>query len=225
MITSQISLSKRNSSIELLKVIGIVLIIFSHSLPYYGGNSYSNYVDLSNSTKDIWIFMLICTRYLGQIGNTIFIVCSSWFLLNSSKFDIKKILSIIWDSFIISIVILIIFLFLGYNFSTKVIIQQIFPITFQNLWFIGCYLVLYVIHPYLNIVIDHLKKKEHFYLMFIGFIIYSVLSTFVKPIYYYSYLVGFLEIYWIVGYLKKYLKEYSANIKKNIVFCFCQHCA
>ena len=78
------SIKKRNSSIELLKVFAIIIIIISHSVPY--GASYSNYdgfIDINVASSNINVVLLAIIRYFGQIGNAIFIICSSWFLVDS----------------------------------------------------------------------------------------------------------------------------------------------
>lgn len=83
---------ERNSGIELLKIIAIVLIVISHVVytlktvnPYISYNGYV--VDLSIATADIWKFILAIFSYFGALGNSIFFICSAWFLLRSSKYN------------------------------------------------------------------------------------------------------------------------------------------
>ena len=76
---------KRNSSIELLKLISIILIVLSHaaaSAPIATKNGGGDLV-LLNSLK-------ITITNLGQIGNCIFFVSSVWFLLESYNVKINK---------------------------------------------------------------------------------------------------------------------------------------
>lgn len=132
----------RNSSIELLKIIAIVLIIISHAVPYGNFSNYDAYIDLNHASADGNVVILAILRNLGSVGNCIFIICSSWFLLNSNKVNKKKILKLIIDSFIISItILLLIFIFSDYNVSLTEIIKSFFPITFNVNWFLTCYLL------------------------------------------------------------------------------------
>lgn len=85
----------RNSSIELLKIIGMMLIVLCHSVPFYGKADALNYVDLTLVTKNISEFIFIVFRNIGQIGNIIFVMCSAYFLVNSNATKTKKILYII----------------------------------------------------------------------------------------------------------------------------------
>lgn len=137
---------------------------------------------------------------MGQIGNVIFIICSSYFLLESKKANAKKVLYIIFDTFFISIAFLIFFLLLGYDLSAKEIIKQFFLITLKNNWFIGVYLIFYIIHPLLNIIIDKLDKKRLFHVNVFILIYYLCIQFIVAPNY--NNIIGFILIYFIVAYLK-----------------------
>lgn len=54
----------------------------------------------------------------GLIGDVIFIVCSSYFLLESRKMKIGKVVSMILNTFVISLIFMTVFLSLGYKLST-----------------------------------------------------------------------------------------------------------
>lgn len=152
---------ERMSGVELLRIIAICMIVASHCLPYYGNSNELYYVNLNVATNSINVFLMILIKYWGQIGNCIFIVIASYFLLERNFIKWKKIKMIITDSFVFSIAILIVALLLKVNLSGKEIIKQIFPITFQGCWFVGCYLFLYVIHPALNMIINACNQKNY----------------------------------------------------------------
>jgi surface polysaccharide O-acyltransferase-like enzyme len=154
--------SKRNSAIELLRIIAIFIIVIAHSLPIYGTGIQT--VDFNMNVKDVNGFLMICELYLGQIGNTIFVVCSAWFLTDSHWFSSRKITRIITDCFVISIVWLLIIELLGFDVGIKNIVKQFLPISFDNNWFVGIYLILYILHPYLNKICDNTAKRQHFLL-------------------------------------------------------------
>lgn len=108
------------------------MIVLSHSVPFWTIEFSNGMIDLNFARLDIQNIVLLIFRYVGQIGNVIFIICSSYFLLESKKANAKKVLYIIFDTFFISIAFLIFFLLLGYDLSAKEIIEQFFPITFKN---------------------------------------------------------------------------------------------
>ena len=86
---------QRNSSIEFLKIVGIILIVTSHVVQtLHQSNAYvtiSDYIlDILSPTTDIQRLFLALLRYSGALGNSIFFVSSAWFLLDNDKVNTKK---------------------------------------------------------------------------------------------------------------------------------------
>jgi hypothetical protein len=159
--------------------------------------------------------IIVLFKYGGQLGNDIFIVSSAWFLLESKSMNIKKVMYLIVDCFTVSVCFLVCFLAAGYNLSTKEIIKQFMPIYMNNNWFICCYILFYMIHPIFNMAIDALDK-EKLLITDIGIIIIYCGLQFIRPnSMYYSSLIGFICIYFIVAYVKKYLRKMTVSIKVN----------
>ena len=207
----------RNSSLELLKIIALMLIVISHSVPYYGDTTSISFIDLGIATNDITVFILNLIRCFGQIGNILFIICSSYFLLESKKSKKEKILNIILDSFVISMLFVLIAVLLKCNITSKDFIKQFLPITSQNNWFIGCYLLLYIIHPLMNIIISSLNKKQLFRIDLILIFLYCIVQFVIDGKYYYNELIGFILIYFLVAYIKLYMINFVKNIKINFI--------
>lgn len=210
--------SSRNSGIDFLRAIAILLIIMSHSVPFYGDSSHPSFINLRMETTNIQILVLIAFVYFGQIGNSIFVIISSYYLLESSKVKKDKVLNIVIDTILFSLLFMILLLVCGYDIGLKNIIKSFFPITFANNWFIGCYLLLYLIHPYLNIIIEGISRKELLGINVVGIFLYSIISFFLGGgFYYYTPLVGFVVIYFMVAYIKKW-KSTSHVWQKTFIF-------
>jgi hypothetical protein len=206
---------KRNSRIEILKLISIILIILSHSVPYGTVNEYVGKINLNLATTDIKNLILVMMKYGGQIGNAVFIICSSWFLIDNTKIKVKKIFNIIADAIILSISIWILFLIFGnYCISIKETIKIFFPITFKNNWFVTCYCLFYIIHPALNLIINKLSQKQLLSINVI-LIFYLTINTFMQELLYYNDLIGFIAIYFLISYFKKYMSRFVRNIRLN----------
>jgi len=102
--------NRRNSSIELLKVMAIFIIIMSHitmdisvAKPIIN-NGYL--LNLSHATTDIQQFVLTLFRYLGNTGNYIFFICSAWFLTDIQKVNYKKLFHMVAEVWSISVLFL-----------------------------------------------------------------------------------------------------------------------
>ncbi len=201
-------MSKRNSSIELLKIITLFLLCFSHCLMSTG-------LTFDVSTNNFTIVLGSLMRCFGQIGNVIFITCSAYFLLDQPSIKKEKIISIIIDAFVISVLFLIVFLLIGINVNMKDIFKSFFPITFQNNWFISCYIMLYIIHPFLNEIIKRSDKKQLLRINVFLIIIYSIIQFILPGKFYFNNLIGFIEIYFITSYVKLHLNNFASNIRIN----------
>lgn len=201
---------ERFSGVELLRIIAIFLICISHAI-----QTSEKFLDYTSTSALIIILRLF--RHFGQIGNILFIICSSYFLLDSKGIKLNKLLKILLDSMFISIIIFIFFVIFGYEFSLTETIKQIFPDFFSNMWFIPIYILLYLLHPILNAAINNISQKAYFLLCFVIFALYGILG-FAGWDTGISFLVDFIIIYFIVGYMKKYCTNFSNDKKKNFYF-------
>ena len=68
------AIEPRKSVIELLKIIAIILTIISHVIPYYNSDSIG-YLNIRQKANSMQQFIIVVFRYIGQIGNKIFIIC------------------------------------------------------------------------------------------------------------------------------------------------------
>lgn len=210
---------QRNSSIEILKILAIIMVVVSHSMPDGDTSVYSGAIDINTVTTNIHLILAGYMKNMGQIGNNIFFACSTWFLLDSSKVKIGKITNMIGDCFFISVSMLGVFTLLGYEFPIMYLIEQFFPVTFANCWFVTCYLLLYAIHPILNNTIKGMKKESLLCFNICFFILYNCIGFIMgNSLFYYSRLIGFIGIYFLVAYFRLYLKEISLNKKINVIF-------
>lgn len=180
------------------------LIIFSSALPYGGVIRGANvYVDLKQTEFTLSHILFTLFRWGGQIGDTFFIVCSAWFLCESKKIKLNKIMNLISDSWVISLSGLIIALFF---LKPTVIefIKSIFPVTCRTNWFVGCYVTYYIIHPFLNRAMEGISQKEFRNICIVLFMVYSIASNVYGGIYYFTDLIAFISIHIIIMYKKKF---------------------
>ena len=228
---TNIGIKKRNSSIEALKILGVFLIVISHVVQTLGsnGNVYVPNIDfginLSVATTDLQRLVLSMLRYNGSFGNTIFFVCSAWFLLDSKRFNKKKILLMLAEVWTISVLILLIVLFLRKgDLNASLILISFFPSFFDLNWYINCYLIFYAIHPALNRIIASLNQKSLFKTVFVMTILYPVMA-FVSRLtlhlfdagssFFANNLVTWIVIYFYIAYLKYYAENVANNIRIN----------
>lgn len=124
---------------------------------------------------------------------------------------------IVTDSFVISIGYLIIFLMVGIRITNKFFIKQFFPITFENNWFITCYIIMYLTHGILNKIIEVINKRQYLNIIFGSMFLYCILEIVVSSNYRYCDMLGFWTIYMFAGYIKKYNIRKQYNWKKIFI--------
>lgn len=127
---------------------------------------------------------------------------------------VNKPVRMILDSWVISIMGLVIALF-WMKPQTAEIVKSLMPVRFSLNWFVGCYVVYYLIHPLLNSAIEKMSPNIMKKFVLVLFVVYSIMGL-VGQAYYYTNLVGFICIHYFVTYYKKYVtleKKHSRDVK------------
>ena len=215
---------ERKSGIELYKLIAIFLIVLSHVIQtltepnYVLGIGEGTFINIATATTDLDVLLLALFRICGALGNNMFFICSAWFLVNSKKKSLKKVIRMILDVWIINMIVFWGLHAIGIQFQVSDTVRTFFPTTFANNWYITCYLLFYLIHPFLNRMLEQLNISEHFALTSFLFMIYFIIP--VLPLeeinlFFANELVIFLATYVIVSFIKTYKNEWTENLKLN----------
>lgn len=213
--------SKRDSGMELLKIFGMLMIIFGHIIRTLRLKSaavpYSDYViDTAAATESVRVLMLHIMSYSGQFGNWMFFFCSAWFLVDSKESRKNKITFMVMDIWLVSVIILAVSLIVNRDLiSNKAIMQSLFPTISLNNWYMTAYMLLYAAHPFLNMIIEKLPQNRLFALSATLMVLYTGIN-FIKETFFSSRLIIWIAVYFAVAYMKKYLPEFVNSRKKNI---------
>ncbi len=203
----------RFSGVELLRILAIFLICTYHAIQTTEGI-------LNYSQNNFGMMILKILSYAGKVGNLLFIICSSYFLLESTHVKKNKVLKILFDSMLISIIIFLFFVFFGHKFTYEEAIKHFFPDYYQLVWFVPFYCIFYLIHPLLNIVINNISQKQHFSICLFIFFFYGFLVLFFGFTLGVNILIYFVFIYFVVAYMKKYCSKFCENRKLNALLLF-----
>lgn len=220
---------ERESGIELYKVIAIFLIVLSHVIQtltepnYVLGIGEGTFINIATATTNLNVLLLAVFRICGALGNNMFFICSAWFLVNSKKMSLKKVVHMILDVWIINMIVLIALRSIGVQLQISDTVKTFFPTTFANNWYITCYLLFYMIHPFLNRMIEQLSINEHLALTSFLFVIYFIIP--VLPLeeinlFFANEFVIFLATYVIVSFIEIYKNEWTENLKFNECILF-----
>lgn len=191
--------TQRDSNIELLRIICIILIIIGHlanKYPQQGGILESNYLE-SYFIKSFTI-----------VSVNVFILISGYF---SISFKLSRILKMEQQVWFYSIFLLILMASLDRYILHLSDITFLCPIISKKYWFITIYVILYILSPILNKMALTISKNDFKSVLLIGFIIIyiwhtinSVLFT-EKPIDDAGYgITNFIYLYLLGRYIKIY---------------------
>ena len=188
-----------------------MLMIVSCHFAAHGGFTF---LDAASFTvnKEWWRFLAMG----GDIGNTIFLLLSGYFLIGSSGINSSKIINLWLRMFFWSVTIYCVFVLAGFDpFSLKNMLKSAMPVTQYAWWFASTYFMLYIFHPYLNILLRSLSKSEYRKFLII-FMVYHVIVH-VSPMGYLlgSKLANFMFLYSLAGYIRLHA---NPSPKVNYIF-------
>ena len=166
---------KRNYSLDLLKIVSMLFVIILH---YNNGNMGGLLDNVQTGTSNYFIAHF--TEVLTIIACNLFVLISGYFLCKSNKIKIRKIVDIIILLFFYGIIIYAICICTGLTIFNKKTLKLMF-LTIDNRWFINIYILLYLLHPYINKIISNINKKQFTMLIAICIFFFSVWSSILRP--------------------------------------------
>lgn len=190
----------RNSSIELLRIIAMVMIVFHHFC-VHGGFEYDCE---SINIPRLWYNFISMG---GKIGVNIFILISGYFLIEDKGYSLNwKRLARFWGQvFFYSTTITLFCQFLGIgSVGISRIARAFFPIIFRYKWFASTYFVLYLMHPFLNKFLRNLNRKEHQVLLICLLICWCIIPTLTTRDFEGNNFLWFVCLYCVAAYIRVY---------------------
>ncbi len=194
--------AKRDSNIDSLRVLSILLIIAFHFV-YHGS--------FGISSTDIYAsFAGKIVYHFGELGTSCFVLISGYYLERTSFKPRKAILFVLEIEFYVVISKIIL-----WAFGTPVNWEMLdfFPLFANEYWFIHVYLLIYCLQPFLKKVLMPLDQKQLHMLILGQVLIWSVIPTVAysslfkgstESMPYYNRYIWFLIVYIIGYYLQKY---------------------
>ncbi len=206
MIKADNSTKSRISSIELLRIFCMALIILHHYVVH-------TEFDIEKLNFNVYVLQIISMG--GKFACNIFILITGYFMI-TSKVNYKKIILLIGEMLFYSILFMMIGIVSGITkFNIKNFIKAIFPIFWGN-WFIIFYIMLYMLIPYINKLIEQLDEITFKKLLLTLFIILSIVPTFTAEAWRFSNIDIFIFMYMLGAYIRLY-HDNKLSIKTKII--------
>lgn len=161
--------AQRTSNFEILRIVAIIMIIFSHFCGHGLGNLNTSF-SLNGFISSIFT--------LGNLGVVIFMMISGYFLANSSKIKWNKIIKLLLTYYFYILLFYFLSLILKINeFSFEELFKTIFALFFEKSWFVPIYILIYLFHPFINKIFDNSSYKTQTIFVILLTICWSVIPT------------------------------------------------
>lgn len=206
---------ERQSNFELLRIISILMIITLH---YFNG-SMGGALDTNNLSNSHFNYYLVrFGESLCIVAVNCFILITGYFMYKSNTIKLRKVFNLVFTLIFYNVLLCTISIVLkipGYDTNFY---DNLFKSFFSDgAWFVIIYIILYLLVPYINLVIKNINKKQHGILITIMLIVFSVYPTFIDNITILDNgngIISFIMLYFIGSYINKY------NINKRKIWIY-----
>lgn len=192
----QIQKSPRNSAIELLRILAMLMIVLSHICCHSGFDSAYSLLSINR--------LFVQFGYLGNLGVALFLMISGYFQC-VSPFRIRsvsRLLSQVWF-YSVTLFLLCRFVF-GCPYSGSMLLQVFLPTIYGEYWFFTAYMVLLLLSPFLNTMLRSLTRSQYRTMLGISLLLWSVIPTLTKQPMYAGEIPQFLLYYSLGAYFRLY---------------------
>ena len=219
-------MQNRYSNIELLRICCMVMIISGHIMM-----NHQSFYSLTDSDE----ILKLLFRGAFCVAVNAFVLISGYFGL---KFKKEKLVHLVIQTFFYSATFMVLAILLGWHvYNPKTDFFAFMPIITKQYWFITCYIVLYIISPWLNIWVDSLEKRKYKKFLIVGFLFFYLWPTFSFLINAPRFIddsgygiVNFIYLYMLGRYLRLYYESkhsskyyWGGYIISSILLFLCQY--
>ena len=212
---------KRNSNLELLRIISMCGII---SLHYFGMGG----VVQNNTFPGLpWFFTHVINSFAVPLVNG-FVLITGYFMIDTNKFSLRKTIDCLIITALYGGLSYLIALCTGNNsFSIGGVIEAIFPFIIGKRWFVQTYIILILFAPFVNKVLRSLTCLQYKILLAVQLSIFCVWYSvgLNAPLLDDGYgIINFITLYMIGGFIRynKEEKVLNWNMKGYVgVYAIC----
>lgn len=190
---------QRNSNLEIMRILLMTAIIAHH---YVINSCVEQTYDLSCFSAEV--FFLQIFGMLGKTAINGFTLINGFFMVKSNA-TLKKFLKLYLQVKFYYIGMYLLFAAVGYEtFSLQGLKTAAFNVLYELNWlYVGTYLVFFLLIPFLNVLANHLTKRQYQYVLILGITYYTLISTFTGADTF-SYLGWLAVMYLLGGYFSLY---------------------
>lgn len=190
----------RNIGLDLYKVLCMLLVVMTH---------YSDHGKTPLTASDPLTFnwFLLAAARIGPFILGAFMLITGYFLSMKTKFSWRSFFKLYGQVLFYSVATGIAACLLGTKeMSLLNVVKMVLPFSFNRYWYFSAYIVILLLHPFINKLIDSLTKKQLAALCVVSLVLFSVIRTVTAA----EWLQGtnrlylFITMYFVGAYIRKY---------------------
>ena len=197
---------KRNSNFEIVRIFAILGVIMGHYVMWGAAPIRENVFTFQE------VFLDLMT--LGNLSVTIFMMISGFYLIKSTKVNWFKFLRIIFVAIFYSMFVFVVTCVDTKSFDWLELYNSFFSFLTGRAWFLTCYLIIYLFHPFINKLIKALGEKELNIFVLLLFIVSSAITILPYTDKFLNGLVSLFVIY-VYGAFLQLRKDHRLFSKKT----------
>lgn len=150
-------MKKRIVSIELLRIIAMLMVVMLH---YLGKGDL-----LPSLTGELTLngYVAWCMEALCIVAVNVYMLISGYFLINS-RFKVSRLVELVCQVLFYSILVEAILLATGIVsvdvLTINRILELVFPLQMEQYWFITAYIIMFLFSPILGTAVHHMEQKQ-----------------------------------------------------------------
>lgn len=152
------------------------------------------------------LFLLLMGAW-GKTGINCFVMITGYFMCRS-QITAKKFAKLLCEVVFYRIVIQSVFMLTGYrSFSLVTVAKMLLPVTSIEHNFSSCFIVFYLLIPFLNVLVQHLNERQHIRLLLLCSFSCILLGTLPGMNVTFNYVTWFSVLYLIASYIRLHPKK------------------
>lgn len=202
----------RQSNIELLRIISMMLIVLSHCCVH-------------TNWQDPTLAQTIITSSLGvgEVGVVSFVLITGYFSWNK-PFRFKSVLKFVLQVLFYSVTCFIFFGLVIDPVSSDFSQLNLLPITTGDYWFVTIFMGILITQPLINVLIGSLSKEKHRRALILLGILFCLVPFIVEGDFIFSNYAYFVFLYLLGGYFGKYPNSIHSSRSSLAVVFFVTWC-